>query len=358
LNETEALTILAGIPNVGPQKFRQLLQRFGNAKTALEADSDTLSKIKGFGPQAIESWRRWKKEGRGQKELELIDKWGVQIVPFSDPRYPKRLKELPDAPPLLYVKGELKEEKRIAVVGTRKATIYGREMAEKISEALAASGWSVVSGLARGIDTAAHKAALRAGRSLAVIGSGIASLYPRENRNLAEEIARQGALISEFPMETPPERQNFPKRNRIVSGISEALLLIEAPIKSGAMITMRLAKKQGRKRFALPGRADCDNYAGNLLLLREGECKLVCSSDEILADLGEKKAEKRRRPQFSGLSSEEKKFMDQLPAEELTIDGIAGLTKLPMTKLHVLLTSLLLKRAIKKYPGNYYRKTD
>ena len=275
---------------IGPVRVRQLLNYFGSANAALEAGSASWSVLPGFSNKIIESWTRWYESPAWEQNLDLVERYGVKLVSFMDSEYPKSLLELPDYPIILYVKGELLpcDVKSVAVIGTRNATVYGLETAEKISEELVALGFTVVSGLARGIDTAAHYGALKQGRTLAVIGSGLANIYPRENESLARRISENGALISEFPMKTPPDRQNFPQRNRIVVGIPEGALLIEAPKKSGAMLTMGIALKQGRKLFVIPGRVDNDNYKGNLSLLKEGKAHLVECAEDVVRHFSEK----------------------------------------------------------------------
>lgn len=211
MNELEALAILTQLPHLGSVKIRLLIGRFGSALSVLEADTREIEDMPGFGPKITRHWKRWEKDGSWQEDLELAQRHGVQIIPFTASHYPKRLLELHDVPILLYVKGAIKpqDQKSIAVVGTRNATRYGHEMAEKMAGGLAAMGFTVVSGLARGIDTTAHVHALANGRTLAVIGSGLLDVYPRENSQLAEQIAQKGALISEFPMKDSARPAEF-----------------------------------------------------------------------------------------------------------------------------------------------------
>lgn len=364
MDELEALVILAATPHLGAIKIRLLLKHCGSAAQALQTKSDEIGILPGFGPKILHQWGWWHKDSSWQDNLQLAERFGARVVPFTSAEYPKRLLELPDSPVILYVKGEFKpcDAQGIAVVGTRNSGLYGNEMAEKISSDLAAGGFTVVSGLARGVDTAAHRGALRRGRTIAVIGSGLADIYPQENRQLAEHIAAGGALISEFPMSAPPDRQNFPQRNRIVSGMTLGTLLIEAPVKSGAMITMDRAFSQGRKLFALPGRVDSDNFRGNHMLIKSGKAQLVEEARDIYdcfdglfgVGLGNKTnapAEVRIL-----LEPEEYELLSRLPKEEVSIDEILERTKLPVMKLTVLLMSLVLKKAIKEFPGKIYKK--
>lgn len=364
LNELEALVVLTATPHLGPIKIRLLLQHFGSALQTLEAAVDDVKILPGFGPKMLKAWNWWRTDNSWERNFELARRYDARIIPFTGMEYPRRLLELPDHPVLLYVRGEIKpcDAQGIAVVGTRVSGVYGNEMAEKISRDLAASGFTVVSGLARGIDTAAHRGALSQGRTIAVIGSGLADIYPQENKALADHIAANGALISEFPMAAPPDRQNFPQRNRIVSGMTLGTLLIEAPVKSGAMITMDRAYAQGRRMFALPGRADCESFRGNHMLIKSGKAQLVEEARDIRdcfeglfgVGLGQKVATVQETR--IALEPEEQDFLSRLPAEELSIDAMLQLTKLPVIKLNILLMSLVLKRAIKEYPGKIYKK--
>lgn len=361
-NEIEALAILASTPSLGTVKIKILLSRYGSACNALKANPIDLSQLPGFTPKILDNWGRWPNKRSCQEDLELAHKQGVQIIPFNEPSYPRRLLEITDHPPILYVLGELKpqDSQSIAIVGTRQASIYGLEMAELFSERLAAKGFTVISGLARGIDTAAHKGALKGGRTIAVIGSGLSHLYPQENAPLAKQISTRGALISEFPMRTPPDKPNFPQRNRIVAALTLGTLLIEAPEKSGAMLTMERARKFGRPCFAIPGRLDSENFQGNHSLIKAGYAKLVVNSEDIASSFESlfsthPMSSSPVKPQIS-LEPEERNLLSLLPNEELSIEEIIGITKLSVMKLNVLLMSLVIKKVIKEYPGKLYKK--
>ena len=359
--ELEAFAILASIPYLGAAKIRLLLQHFGSALQSLQASSAHLSCLPGF-ERILPHWNAWQKDRTWQDNLKLAAQHQAQLIPFTSPQFPKSLLEVPDHPALLYVCGELKvqnQQRCIAIVGTRNASIYGNEMAETISKSLAANGYTVVSGLARGIDTAAHRGALCTGRTLAVIGSGLARIYPTENKALAEEIVKQGALISEFPMMTPPDRQNFPQRNRIVSGLSLGTVLIEAPVKSGAMITMDRAYFHKRKLFALPGRADNDNFRGNHMLIKSGKAHLIESAEDIMAHFQELfppcnlQTINNQQPL---LDNEERALWERLPDTEIAIDELASLASLPVQQVQRILMSLVLKKIVKEFPGKIYKK--
>lgn len=364
MTEIEAFAILSSIPNLGAVRIRSLLQYFGSALDAINASDATIGNLPGFSRLST-NWGQWKNNSSWQRNLDLARRYGAELIPFNSPLYPKSLLEIHDHPALLYIRGTLKPEdgRSIAVIGTRNATIYGLETAETISRTLAANGFTVISGLARGIDTAAHNGALQtqAGRTIAVIGSGLAKVYPAENQGLADAIAGRGALISEFPMETPPDRQNFPQRNRIVSGMSMGTLLIEAPIKSGAMITMDRAYQHKRKLFALPGRADNENFRGNHMLIKSGRATLVESAEDIILHFDGLFAPGPANPPSSTqphLDKEESELLTSIPAAEFTIDELARSTSIPVQHVQRILMSLMLKKIIKEFPGKIYKKTS
>lgn len=360
MTELEAFAILAAIPGLGAMRIRFLLSHFGSAINALKAPPSEIQKLSGF-ERIFPYWNQWQKDRLWQKDLELAKTHGVQLIPFTSPQFPKRLLEIQDHPALLYVRGDMKpqDQQSIAIVGTRQASIYGNEMAAVIAKDLAAHGFTVVSGLARGVDTAAHCGALKGGRTFAVIGSGLADIYPTENIPLSQAISRQGALISEFPMATAPDRQNFPQRNRIVSGMTLATLLIEAPIKSGAMITMDRAQTQKRKCFALPGRVDNDSFRGNHHLIKNGHAQLIESAKDIIAhfqDLFGMVHGIQPMAKPMNLAPEEAHILKIMPDEELNIDRLAVIAALPIQQVQRVLMSLVLKKMVAEYPGKIYKK--
>lgn len=362
MNELEALLHLINIPYLGSVKIRLLIEHYGSANSAVAADLKEIAEFPGFGPKVIESMQKCLGNNFAQKELALAKSYGVTLIPYTSEQYPKRLREIPDYPFILYVKGEIKDcdSRSIAIIGTRRKSIYGGEMAEKFAKELTGYGFTIVSGLARGIDTTAHISALNNGRTLAVIGSGLADIYPQENLALADAICKKGALISEFSMRTPPNRHNFPQRNRIVSGMTMGTLLIEAPLKSGAMITMEQGLAQGRKLFAVPGRADSENFQGNHDLIKKGYANLVENGQDIVEsyqDLFHHLKKNSSKPQIKAkLEIEEEAFLARLPYHELQFDEIANLTQLPVMKVNVLMMSLVLKQALKEFPGKIYKK--
>ncbi|MEI8366414.1 MAG: DNA-processing protein DprA [Parachlamydiaceae bacterium] len=360
MNEHEAFAVLTSIPGLGAIKIRQLVQQIGSATDALHAAPGDIRGILGCDKLA-DSWSSWQDNTTWQRDLALASQAGVQLIPYTHPLFPKSLLETHDHPALLYVQGTLKPQDAhsIAVVGTRYSGIYGNEMAATISRELAANGFTVISGLARGVDTAAHHGALEKGRTIAVIGSGLADIYPKENKDLARIISVSGALISEFPMITPPDRQNFPQRNRIVSGMSLATLLIEAPIKSGAMITMEKAFNQKRKLFALPGRADSENFRGNHALIKNGRAQLVESATDIISHFDDffpaLKPQSFDTQRFY-LDNQEQRLLKVMPSEEIGIDFISSLVNLPIHQTQALLMGLVLKKVVKEFPGKIYKK--
>lgn len=358
--ETEAFAILNSIPHLGAIKIRLLVEAFGSALTALNTSTSEIAKIPGF-ERVLPYWHQWQKNTSWQHDLHLVEKFNVQLLPFTSPLFPKSLLSIDDHPVLIYVKGELKpqDHRAIAVVGTRSASIYGNEMARSISRDLAFNGFTVISGLARGIDTSAHQGALEKGRTIAVIGSGLADIYPRENQSLAHHITKNGALISEFSMTTPPDRLNFPQRNRIVSGLSAAALLIEAPLKSGSMITMEKALSQKRTLFALPGRADCETFRGNHGLIKSGKASLIENARDIMCHFDElfpNTSTSSYSRQTLHFDKAEMDLLEKMPQEEIGIDSLAILTQLPINKIQTTLMGLILKKAIKEFPGKFYKK--
>ncbi|HEY4831031.1 MAG TPA: DNA-processing protein DprA [Waddliaceae bacterium] len=361
-DQTTALAILAATPLLGSVKIRLLLEHFGSPGCVLQAKPQEVKHAPGITSKIMENWGWWQQDRSWHKNLELANKQGVSLIPFTHEKYPKCLTRLSDFPILLYVKGELRDcdQRSLAIVGTRIATTYGKEMASKIACDLASLGFTIVSGLARGIDTAAHCGALQSGRTIAVIGSGLANIYPRENESLAEAIANKGALISEFPMTTPPGRQNFPQRNRVVSSLSLGIVLIEAPENSGALITMNKGWSQGLKLFALPGRADSENFKLNHRLIKEGRATLVENAEDVsnsFSKLFNMSIINKDTPKLPSLEDEELGLFKQLPNEELSIEEIVLLTKLPISKLNILLMGLVLKKAMKELPGKMYKKS-
>ena len=281
--ETKSLVHLSIISGVGYQTIERLLAAFGSAKRALDATLEELARVEGLSLNASERLIRGKSRVSVDRELELVEAHNCHLVAINDSAYPNLLKEIVDPPPLLYVRGKLGEPDApsITIVGTRSPTNYGKTISRQLSQQLAENGVTVVSGFARGIDTCAHQGALQAnGRTIAVLGNGLSQIYPDENRDLADEIVESGALISEFPMSVPPFPKNFPRRNRLVSGMSSGTVVVEASIRSGSLITARHAAEQGREVFAVPGQIFSKQSIGSHQLINQG-AKLINAIDDI-----------------------------------------------------------------------------
>ena len=303
-----------------------------------------------------------KKNINPDEELNLLDQYNAKILTINDELYPGNLKEIHDPPPIIYFKGSIIEKDRnsISIVGSRKATHYGKMVAESLSKDLALSGVTVVSGLARGIDTAAHRGALSVnGRTIAVLGCGINLIYPPENRSLAQEIEGSGLIVTEFPFSALPERQNFPRRNRIISGLSLGTVVVEAAEKSGALITADFALEQGREVFAVPGNINSSLSNGVHNLIKQG-AKLVHSYKDILEEFSgivsqKINAKEVNTKQFS-LSIEEQIIFPLISSEPIHIDEIIEISKLSVSKVSEVLLNLELKDLIKEIEGKRFIK--
>lgn len=301
--------------------------------------------------QALSQVPGWEK-GNWQTDLHLVLEKQVRLLPFTDPLFPQGVEA-----PLLYIWGNYQKEDQngLAIVGTRQGSLYGKEMARKLARDCAASGKTIISGLARGVDTAAHCGALEAGRTVAVLGSGLAAIYPPENLGLAEQISKRGAVISEYPMETSPQKHHFPKRNRLIAALSRGVLLAEAPLKSGAILTMAEAKARGKKLFALPGRVDMDTFQGNHMLIKTGQAALVETAEDILGFGLSVKAE---QPSLFDLDPEEKKFYHSLPSHEISLEELLQHSQYSLSKLSALLMGLVLKQKVREFPGKRYQRKN
>ena len=334
---------------LGRKGIWQLIVQYGSAKGVIEA---------GFSKEKRILFSKWEMNDRWEEDLEKAERAGVQLVSYQHTAYPINLLNTPDYPLLLYVKGTLpKENPCLALIGTRNATLYGKQSAQKIAKELAGAGVWVVSGLARGIDTSAHLGALEGnGKTIAVIGSGLNRIYPLENHSLSEKISHSGAVISEYPMDTPPAKGLFPQRNRIISGMSQAVCLVESPLEGGGMLTMGLAQKQGRPLFALPGRIDWPTFEGNHALIHSSKAQLATKGEDLLKVLNITKNQLVTNSQLLLLSQEEKLFLDQMPGQEKSIEELVLLTQLPIMQLNVFLTRLILKKVVKEFPGKIYKK--
>ena len=335
---------LSMINGLGSKRTQILLNYFGTAEAAWQND---WQEVEGIPTNVLREFSEVKKKTRVENlEAELAQKQ-VRILLKSDPEYPALLKEIESAPQILYLKGSLKEfTKGIAVVGARKCTTYGRAVAERLSEELAEAGISIVSGGARGIDTCAHKGALKKGPTFAVLGSGVDIVYPPENRGLFAQIAESGALISEYPLGMPPMAGNFPARNRLLSGLCEGTLVIEAATQSGSLITAHLALEQNREVFAIPGSILSESSGGTNQLIQQG-AKLVVSVQDILEEIGEKG--KMIAPKIKKEFTEsEKLILSILKADEpLLLETISELSGIDWGKASLLLLEMEIEGLVK-----------
>ena len=285
VNNLEALVGLNLVGGIGSIRLGKLLKFFSRPQDILKVSAEKLMGVSGIGQEIANKICGIKKEDVG-KEFSLAKKQGLRIIILDDEDYPENLKNIPDPPIVLYTKGKLLPQDKLAIgiVGSRRASFYGLSCAEKFAADLAKQGFTIVSGMARGIDTCAHRGALKqAGRTLAVMGSGFNQIYPPENKELADEISKNGAVISEFPINEKPLKENFPRRNRVISGLSLAVLVVEAARNSGALITADFALEQGRDVFALPGKIDSSASFGTNGLIKQG-AKLVSCVDDILEE--------------------------------------------------------------------------
>ena len=364
MNSTEACIALNMLPTVGPVRLRKLLQVFEKPERVLAARRIDLRKVEGIGGEVADQISGWEAIVDLSAELKRVKEFGATVITQVSPSYPKSLREIHAPPIVLYVWGELqdRDQHAIGIIGSRRTTHYGTESAKKLSYQLAYAGLTVISGLARGIDTAAHQGALAAkGRTIAVIGSGLLKLYPPENRALAEKICNgSGAVVSEFSMEIEPDRQTFPMRNRIISGWSHGILVVEAGLNSGALITASQALEQGRSVYAVPGHINAPSAMGSNRLIQQG-AKLVMDANDVLDDLQVLLPETKPAPeaaarQLPPLTDEERRVYDAIEATETPIDQIATKCDLPSGTVSSTLLRLELKRLVKQLPGKYFVK--
>jgi DNA processing protein len=364
MNATEACIALNMLPTVGPVRLRKLLDVFKEPQQILAAKRSELRKVEGIGNEVADQISNWESAVDLAAELQRIRDFAATVITQESSSYPRSLREIHAPPIVLYVWGELEERDQhaIGIIGARRTTHYGMESAKRLAYQLAYAGLTVVSGLARGIDTAAHQGALAAkGRTIAVIGSGLARLYPPENAALAEKIRTgNGAIVCEFSMEIEPDRQTFPMRNRIISGWSHGILVVEAGLNSGALITAAQALEQGRSVYAVPGHINAPSAMGSNRLIQQG-AKLVMDASDILDDLQILLPETKPSPEAAvrplpPLSEEERRIYDAIDASETSIDDIAERAKLPSAAVSSTLLQLELKRLVKQLPGKYFVK--
>ena len=365
MDSREAHVALNLIEGVGPVRARQLLEHFGEAPAILQASKSQLLQVRGIGAETAEAIAHWEKAVDLPAELKRIADFGCRVVVQSDAEYPASLREIYDPPIVLYVKGAMspKDKNAVAMVGSRQTTHYGIEVARKLSYQLAYVGVTVVSGGARGIDTASHQGALAAkGRTVCVLGTGINIVFPPENAELFERIAASGAVITQFPFNRNGDRQSFAIRNRIAAGMTLGTVVVEADLHSGALITANFATEYGRQVFAVPGRIDSPRSKGCHDLIKKG-AKLCEGAEDILSEF-EYLFPASNKPPSPGetgvlpaleLSENEQKAFESLQTgDETSIDEVIHRSGLPSSAVSVALLSLEMKRIIKQLPGKLF----
>jgi len=368
VDSREALVALNLIDGIGPVRARQLVEHFGEPPAILGATAAQLQRVGGIGPETAAAITNWEKTIDLKGELERIEKFGCYIVIQSDENYPELLKQIYDPPIVLYVKGELtaKDKNAVAIVGSRMTTHYGMETARKLAFQLGYIGVTVVSGGARGIDSAAHQGALQSkGRTIAVLGTGINLVFPAENVELFERIAAQGAVITQFPFNRKADKQSFPIRNRLVAGMTLGTVVVEANLTSGALITARMAADNGRQVFAVPGRIDSPRSKGCHELIKNG-AKLCEGAEDILCEFeylfpaNNRPSVLKDSPNLPALSLSENETVvyDLLDNQEVAIDDIIRRSGLPASSVSVALLGLEMKRLIRQHPGKVFVKNS
>ncbi len=360
--------------DVGPVRLRNLVNHFGSLEAALSASMAELERVERIGPQVAKAIFRSRSDDASDQEIAGATERGLRIVCPEDGDYPKPLLNIPDPPICLYVRGSLEptDSVAIAIVGTRRCSHYGREQALRFGEMLGAAGFTIVSGLARGIDSHAHRGALQGGgRTIAVLGNGLGSIYPPEHESLALEIASAGAVVSELPVDTIPDAANFPRRNRIIAGLALGVMVVEAGQRSGALITAGLALDYNREVFAIPGRVDRpEQTAGVNSLIRDGRAKLVTCLDDVLDELAEVGKILRAKPQDDSatggdeaepdapqvdqLAVHERAVLDAVGNGAEQIEGISAATALEPARVASTLTTLQLRGLVKRLAGGRF----
>lgn len=376
MKSSEAFLILNLLPKIGPVRVRALMKRFGSPERIFSASRPELQRVPGIGTEMAESIKDWENRIDLPEEYRRLAEHDVRLLTLEDDEYPKSLREIYDAPFLLYIRGKLlpQDAYGIAIVGSRRMTHYGREVSRRLSYQLAYRGVTIISGLARGIDTAAHEAAIAAnGRTVAVLGSGLGNVYPAENQALADRIADgNGAVLSEYPVLAVPDKTTFPMRNRIVSGMSYGVLVAEAPVRSGSLITANLAAEHGRNIYAIPGNIDKPTSGGCNELIKNG-ARCVTDAGDILDDLellvprnlefefetpttpAQPKA--APEPQPMGVDQLDELSMSVYEAvgvDDTSVDQIIEQSRLSTAEVSVALLKLEMKRLIKQRPGKRF----
>ncbi|MBI2487270.1 MAG: DNA-protecting protein DprA [Deltaproteobacteria bacterium] len=364
MKEFKSWIALKMVTGVGDVLFRNLISKFQSPKSVFEAELGELQRVEGIGEKTIQAIRNFSEWDEAEKEVSRIEKLGFKLILLTDSNYPKNLFTIYNPPPFIYVKGDIikDDDIAIAIVGTRVPDRYGRFVTEELAGELAARGISVVSGMARGIDSIAHDGALkRGGRTIAVLGSGLDVIYPQENKKLYERISNQGAVISELPIGTTPDSVNFPKRNRIISGLSLGVAVVQASDKSGSLITASFALEQNREVFAVPGNIGSRLSRGTNRLIKQG-AKLVESVDDILSEIeafsnlgGKRYLDESFSSLLSELSQDEREVYSMLKEKPLHIDEIIKLTGIDSARALSVLLSLELSGIIVQLPAKMFQ---
>jgi DNA processing protein len=362
--------LLKSVPGIGRYLFKRFLDHFDSPQSVMAAPVEALCRVDGVTPRLARRIKNHRLPETVKKDLELVQHRQIQIVTMSDSAYPALLRHIDDPPPFLYVLGTLNPEANcISVVGSRNATTYGRSTARRLSADLTTQGFTVVSGMALGIDTAAHEGALQAGgKTIAVLGSGFEYIYPAANRKLSKLIAENGAVITEFPMQTEPEAYNFPIRNRIISGMSLGTVVVEASRKSGSLITARLAAEQNREVFAVPGSIQSFKSIGTHTLIKQG-AKLVENIQDIIEEIsykpavaaisgGSEQPSKKRPKQMPLLTDQETLICNALETYPIHIDELIRKTDLSSGTISSTLLQLELKGVVRQTAGKMFSLVD
>jgi len=361
-NDVELLDSLrlSMVPGVGPRIRQALLERFGSPREVFAAEASQLREVSGVGTKTVHQILTARELIDVEGEIALCRENNVDILTDADEAFPRMLREIHDPPSVLFVKGELKKQDAVAVgiVGTRHASQYGLRQAKRLAASLARAGVTIVSGLARGIDAAAHRGALEAGgRTIGVLASGVLKIYPLEHDKLAAEVTDSGALISETPANAQPLAGMFPQRNRLISGLSLGVVIVEAAERSGALITARLASEQGREVFAVPGQIDCRTARGCHRLIRDG-AKLVETVDDVLEELGPLVEAAPREdgqivhsPAELMLNELEQKVLSAIDGEATSIDQIVAASGVPIHRVLSTISVLEMRRLVRRLSG-------
>lgn len=364
--EQRALIALSLVPGVGAGRMRALLAQFGTASAVMSASRAALTQVRGVGPQTAAAITDFDDYAAVEQQLERANQIGATLITPWDERFPTRLRQIYDPPALLWMRGSLTaaDGRALAIVGTRRCTDYGRQQAYHFAQEFVRHGFTVVSGLAYGIDAAAHRGALEAGgRTIAVLGSGVNRIYPTRHVRLARAVTEQGAVLSEYPLDAAPDASNFPERNRIVSGMTLGTLVVESHREGGALITARLAVEQNREVFAVPSALGRGAGVGTNRLIQRGHAKLVIDVDDILEELNVEAAaptqeatEAETEPKPPELNAVERKLYEALDSEPVHIDVLCDATDLDPSTALVYLLRLEFKGLVRQMAGKqFYR---